>query len=47
MIYRSEYVSYDSGIAPDIKVEQGEIALGAKNDPGIKAASAWLNTHSH
>ncbi|MBX9667949.1 MAG: S41 family peptidase [Candidatus Obscuribacterales bacterium] len=40
-------VSYDSGIAPDITVEQSEIPLGAKNDPGIRAAIAWLNTHCH
>ncbi|MBK9279292.1 MAG: hypothetical protein IPM93_14110 [Candidatus Obscuribacter sp.] len=39
------HVSYDSGIAPDINIEQGEISLGAKDDPGIKAAIDWLKTH--
>jgi carboxyl-terminal processing protease len=35
-------VSYDSGISPDIAVEQRRIPFGDKNDPGIKAAMKWL-----
>ena len=40
------HVSYDSGIAPDIQVEQGNIPLGDKDDPGIKAAIGRLNSHT-
>lgn len=38
--------SYDSGIAPDVVIEQNGITLGSPNDPGILAAVQWLNTHS-
>jgi carboxyl-terminal processing protease len=37
------HVLYDSGITPDDIIDQGEIALCAKNDPGMQAAINWLN----
>lgn len=41
------HVLYESGIAPDITVEQGDVPLGDKSDPCIKAALKWLNTQSN
>jgi carboxyl-terminal processing protease len=38
------HVSYDDGISPDVKVDQGDVPFGAKDDPGIKAAIAWLSS---
>ncbi|MBU6452798.1 MAG: peptidase S41 [Cyanobacteria bacterium REEB67] len=37
-------VSYDHGIAPDSKIDQGQILFGAKEDPGILAAIDWLDS---
>ena len=41
------HVSYDDGISPDIKVDQGDVPFGAKDDPGLKAAIAWLSSHQN
>jgi C-terminal processing protease CtpA/Prc len=35
-------IPYDSGLSPDLTVEQGRVPFGDKNDPGIKAAMKWL-----
>jgi len=34
---------YDSGVVPDILVEQGNFALGASDDPAIEMAIKWLS----
>lgn len=37
------HVLYESGIAPDLTVEQGDVPLGDKSDPCIKVALKWLS----
>ena len=36
------HVLYECGIAPDTTVEQGDIPLGDKSDPCVKAALKWF-----